>query len=465
MQFDSVVFLVFFPIVFVLYYLVARWHTVQNLFLLAASFVFYGWWEWRFLGLMVLSSGIDYVAAVLVEATTDVRRRKLFLVASLTSNLVILSFFKYAGFFADSLARLVPLLATPGWRSTLDVVLPVGISFYTFQSISYVVDVYRGKVRAERDPFDYLAFVAFFPHLVAGPIQRATDLLPQFRRPRHLTATAVRRALWLVIYGFFLKTVVANGAATFVDAAFRTGQDSGWSVILGTIAFGIQIYMDFNAYSLIARGTAMLLGFELVWNFRLPYASTSLREFWRRWHISLSTWLRDYLYVPLGGNRRGRLRAGLNLLITMTLGGLWHGAAWNFVAWGLLHGTALAIERALGGDVGDKRRAFLPGWPATMLVVFAGWFLFRVPSWAVASDMIHAMANLTWTPAHGTTVRALAALATPVAIVELWQLRRDDLLAPVMLGAWAYAALLAGFTIMTMAMFREFNYAFIYFQF
>src|SRR5438477_18978 len=253
----------------------------------------------------------------------------------------------------------------------------------------------RGKLRLLRlvglalsrtdDPFVYLAFVAFFPHLVAGPIQRATDLLPQFRRPRHLTAAAVRRALWLVIYGLFLKSVVANGAATFVDAAFRAGQESGWSVILGTIAFGIQIYMDFNAYSLIARGIAMLLGFELVWNFRLPYVSTSLREFWRRWHISLSTWLRDYLYVPLGGNRRGRLRAGLNLLITMTLGGLWHGAAWNFVAWGLLHGTALAIERALGGDVGDKRRAFLPGWPATMLVVFAGWFLFRVPSWAAAS--------------------------------------------------------------------------------
>jgi alginate O-acetyltransferase complex protein AlgI len=464
MPFDSLHFLVFFPAVFVVYYVCARRLALQNGVLLAASFYFYGSWDWRFLSLMLVSSGIDYLAAVGLEATSDPRRRRLLLTLSLASNLVILGSFKYAGFFADSLVRLLPFLAAPGWRSTLDVVLPVGISFYTFQSMAYVIEVYRREMPAERNPFVYFMFVAFFPHLVAGPIQRAADLLPQFRRTRVLTAETAREALWLVTYGFFLKTVVANGAATFVDAAFRPGQDSGWSVILGTIAFGIQIYMDFNAYSLIARGTALFLGFRLVWNFRLPYASTSLSEFWRRWHISLSTWLRDYLYVPLGGNRRGRVRTYVNLLVTMTLGGLWHGAAWNFVAWGVLHGAGLAVERACVGNA-VKRRRWLPGWPATMAVVFAGWFLFRVPSWTVASDMLAALGALAWTPAHTSTVGALLALVAPVALVEWWQLRRDDLLAPLTLPAWSFAALLAGLSLAAIGMFRELHYAFIYFQF
>jgi D-alanyl-lipoteichoic acid acyltransferase DltB (MBOAT superfamily) len=463
-QFDSTAFLVFLVIVFVAYHLVARSRRVQNLLLLAASFVFYGWWDWRFLGLLAFSAGVDYLAALAMAGATDARRRRAFLVLSLGTNLAILGVFKYAGFFAESLARLVPALAGAAGWPTLHLVLPVGISFYTFQSMAYAVDVYRGDVPAERDPLVYFAFIAFFPQLVAGPIERAGHLLPQFRRTRHLDAGRAREAVWLLTYGLFLKVAIANGLATFADVSFHDGVQSAGAVVLGTIAFGLQIYCDFNAYSLIARGAALLFGFELMWNFNLPYVATSLQDFWRRWHISLSTWLRDYLYRPLGGNRAGAWRTYRNLGVTMLLGGLWHGAAWNFVAWGALHGLALAVERAV-----SRARTTAPprwlAWSLTITVVFAGWFLFRVPSWDVGWSMLRALGSGTWTAGDSATLTGLAILAAPVAACEAWQYRAGDLLAPLTLPPWRFALVVGGLLFIAFAMFGEFRYAFIYFQF
>jgi D-alanyl-lipoteichoic acid acyltransferase DltB (MBOAT superfamily) len=273
--------------------------------LLAGSYVFYGWWDWRFLALMTLSSGVDYAAALGLERVQGHPARRAILWASLATNLGVLFTFKYFDFFADSLALLLGRFGVTALLPLLHLVLPIGISFYTFQSMSYTIDVYRGELRAERDPVKYFAFVSFFPHLVAGPIQRAGFLLGQINRERRLTPEHVREAVWLLVWGFFLKEVPANGAAQFADMAFQESQTRGGGLtILGTVAFAVQIYCDFNAYSLIARATGRLLGFELIWNFNQPYFASSIADFWRRWHISLSTWLRDYLYIPLGGSRR-----------------------------------------------------------------------------------------------------------------------------------------------------------------
>jgi alginate O-acetyltransferase complex protein AlgI len=380
MVFDSYAFLAFFALVLPVFHLLRRWLRLQNAFLLAASCVFYGWWDWRFLFLMFGTAAVDYFAALGMERASTPARRKHLLLLSLASNLTVLFVFKYFDFFvASALAagdRLGVTLNVP----LLHVVLPVGISFYTFQSISYAVDVYRREFRAERDPIAYFTFVCCFPHLVAGPIQRPSHLLTQLKHSRVVTRAHVREAVWLLAWGFFLKECVADALAPFVALAFREGQTSGWWTILGTLAFTVQIYCDFNAYSIIARGAGRLLGLEFIWNFKQPYFSLSLQDFWRRWHISLSTWLRDYLYIALGGNRLGPKRTYVNLLMTMVLGGLWHGAAWNFVAWGVLHGGALAIERFAGERFRGRSRPALVGWATTMAIVFVSWWLFRCQS-------------------------------------------------------------------------------------
>jgi D-alanyl-lipoteichoic acid acyltransferase DltB (MBOAT superfamily) len=258
---------------------------------------------------------------------------------------------------------------------------------------------------------------------VAGPIQRAPDLLPQFRRRRTVTRDAIHNALWLIVWGFFLKLVVGDSAALIADAAFRADQEYGWSVIFGTLAFGVQIYGDFCGYSSIAKGIAALMGFDIVWNFRQPYGSTDVREFWQRWHVSLSNWLRDYLYISLGGNRRGAARTAFNLMMTMTLGGLWHGAGWNFLFWGVWHGAALVVHRVYDAAVPKEKRLPTPlAWALTMLVVFIGWFFFRARSWELLAAMTAALSNLTWTPAHAASLRAILVSLVPVVIVERMQL-------------------------------------------
>ncbi|HKY38248.1 MAG TPA: MBOAT family O-acyltransferase [Polyangiaceae bacterium] len=412
----------------------------RNVFLLAASYVFYGAWDWRFLGLLMLSTTNDFVLGRAMSNTTDARRRRLYITLSVTANLCLLGFFKYFNFFADSFAALCQALGVEVRPLTLQVILPVGISFYTFQSLAYTIDVYRGTLKAEKNPLRFAAFVAFFPQLVAGPIERPRLLIPQFLHMRHVTWERVSTGSFLMGVGLFKKVVIADTAARVADAAFALQQPTGLQVLLGVYAFAFQIYADFSGYSDIARGAARCLGFELSRNFNMPYFSASPSEFWTRWHISLSSWLRDYLYIPLGGNRKGRGRTYLNLMLTMLLGGLWHGAAWTYILWGALHGLVLCLYRAVQVPVERwaERQAALVRRALRVLAVVGffhlvcvSWLFFRAKSAAQAFQMFGALVSRP----TSDLVEALAALGPfwPTAVlvsgllvVQLLQYWRDD---------------------------------------
>lgn len=338
MLFNSFAFFIFLPLVFFLYWFLChrnlRW---QNALLLAASYFFYGWWSWTFLGLLVLSTLLDFLYGFGV-ASSSRRRAKLFLWLSIINNLGILAVFKYYNFFAEQFQA---LLAQLGWQINpllLQVALPVGISFYTFHGMSYVFDIYRGTQKPVREFLDYAVFVSFFPLLVAGPIERAHHLLPQVQQRRTFNAVQAIAGCRLILWGLFKKVVIADSLATTADLVFEHYTDmSGYALFMGAIAFSFQIYGDFSGYSDIALGTARLFGIELLSNFRFPYFSRNLAEFWRRWHISLSSWFRDYLYIPLGGSKSGTAAAVRNTFIIFVVSGFWHGASWNFLAWGALH--------------------------------------------------------------------------------------------------------------------------------
>src|SRR5689334_10694399 len=355
MVFNSLHFLVFFLIVLSAYHLLS--HRRQNWLLLVASYYFYAAWDWRFLGLLIASTLIDYVCALAIDRAENPRRRKLLLTLSLGFNLSMLGFFKYFNFFAGSLHG---LFALAGWQLdffTLKVLLPIGISFYTFMTMSYVIDVYRREITPTRNLLEFAVFIAYFPHLVAGPILRASKLLWQVERPRTVTREQVVEGLWLIAWGLFMKVFVADNLGHIVDAVFTPGHVlAGPDVLLAVYAFAFQIYGDFSGYSDIARGTSKLMGIDLTVNFLFPYFVTSPQAFWRNWHISLSTWLRDYLYIPLGGNRGSAWQTRRNLMITMVLGGLWHGAAWSFVIWGAYQGALLIAYRPFAprGDASEK---------------------------------------------------------------------------------------------------------------
>lgn len=341
MLFNSVAFAVFLPLVFALYWAGGRRLLWQNAVLLIASYVFYGWWDWRFLGLIAFTSATSYVSGLLIERRC---RPRLVSTLNIIVNLGILAYFKYCNFFISSLADALAFIGVPAHLHTLSVILPVGISFYTFQSLSYSIDIYRGRMPASHDPLRFFAFVSFFPQLVAGPIERASNLLPQFDTVRRFDYGEAVRGTWLILSGLFLKIVLADRLALFVDGAY--GGIAGLSRGAGTVAavfFAFQLYLDFFAYSEIARGTAKLFGMDIMVNFRRPYLSQSFREFWKRWHFSLSSWFMDYVYIPLGGNRRGEARRIGNLLTVFLLSGLWHGASWTFVAWGGLCGLFVVL--------------------------------------------------------------------------------------------------------------------------
>jgi alginate O-acetyltransferase complex protein AlgI len=343
MLFNSLAFFVFLALVYAVYRLLP--HRAQNRWLLAASYFFYGAWDWRFLGLILLSTGIDYGVGIALGKSRAPRRRKALVASSVVANLMLLGTFKYAGFFTQSLADLLGLFGFQLSAFTRTVVLPVGISFYTFQTLSYTIDVYRGRLAPTRNFFDFALFVAFFPQLVAGPIERAVNLLPQIEKPRQISWERTNSGSWLVLWGLFKKCVIADHCLPMVHAVFAPGASpTGPEVLMASYAFGLYAYGDFSGYSDIARGTARLLGFDLMLNFNLPYFTESLRDFWRRWHISLSSWLRDYLYIPLGGTRSHSLR---NVWVTMVLCGLWHGAGWNYVLFGVYHGTLLVLYRLI----------------------------------------------------------------------------------------------------------------------
>lgn len=415
MLFNSPAFLVFLPLAFAAYWVMNRWVRqcrgvwAQNLLLLVASYVFYGWWDVRFLSLIALSTWVDYFVGLRIQwanerevppdAPPEARSRsaKHWLAVSLVFNLGMLAYFKYANFFIENWIEAWGQLGVDLHASTLQVVLPVGISFYTFQTMSHSIDVYRRQLQPTRDFVEFAAFVSFFPQLVAGPIERASALLPQIQRPRRFDYGQTVSGLRLILWGMFKKVVVADTCAIYVNDIFANYTDySGPTLILGAIFFAFQIYGDFSGYSDIAIGTARLFGIQLMTNFRTPYFSRDIAEFWRRWHISLSTWFRDYLYIPLGGSRVGKAKAVRNTFIIFLVSGLWHGANWTFVAWGGIH-ALLFLPLLLRGN-NRRHTQDLTGWPSlralvgmawTFAAVTLAWVFFRADSVSTANDYIY----------------------------------------------------------------------------
>ncbi len=373
MLFNSLEFLVFFPIVLWIFSFQKSVGSRQ-IFLLLASLFFYGYWKFEYLLLLVLASGVDYLAAIQLEKSSTHFRKKVCLCLSIFSNLGILAYFKYGMFLSQNLKAWHWISADPEW---LAVVLPVGISFYTFQAMGYIIDVYRGRLLAERSYLRFLLFITFFPQLVAGPIERAPHLLGQLNALRNIARDKILPAAALIMLGFWKKLFLADRLGVYVDSVFREPAATGApTILLATIFFGFQIYCDFSGYSDIARGIARFFGVELMLNFRRPYLSPSLTAFWRNWHISLSGWFRDYVYHPLGGNRLVHSQLMFNLLLVFALSGIWHGANWTFLIWGFWHGFGLVAERQLGMEKSGNR-LYSAG---VMVWVFAGWLIFRAGS-------------------------------------------------------------------------------------
>ena len=401
MIFTSFEFVAFFAAVLFLRSLLKSFNAEKWL-LLIASWLFYMSWNPPFVLLLIFTSGLDYYVGRWLERSERQRTRKLLLIASLIANLGVLAFFKYANFFLDTWHGLLASAGITFHPVVLNVILPAGISFFTFQSMSYTIDVYRRQIPACQSLRDFMLFVAFFPQLVAGPIVRAADLLPQLFTRRRASWTDVESGLALFALGAIKKLVISDQIGGHVELAFsRPGAYDAPSLLLAAIGFGLQIYCDFSGYSDMAIGCARMMGYDFCLNFRMPYSAVSVTEFWRRWHISLSTWLRDYLYIALGGNRCGPGRTHINLMLTMLLGGLWHGASWNFVIWGGLHGLGLIVHKAwrwlLGKNaalVDRSRLGSLAGWILTMSLVLTGWVFFRAAGFDAAMTMLTRIA--TW---------------------------------------------------------------------
>jgi alginate O-acetyltransferase complex protein AlgI len=471
MVFNSLQFLWFFVVVYTLYRLVP--HRGQNWLLLVASYYFYAAWDYRFLALLAGSTIVDYTCGRVLAVMTDQRRRRLVMWLSIGFNLTMLGFFKYFNFFADNLAS---LFAAVGWHAdfvTLRVLLPIGISFYTFVTMSYVIDVYRRDIEPTRNFVDFAVFVAYFPHLVAGPILRATTLLPQIARPRRITADQIREGLWLIAWGFFQKIFVADNLAPLASHVFTPGaQATGVNVLLGTYAFAFQIYGDFAGYSNIARGTSKLMGIELIENFRFPYLVLTPQEFWRNWHISLSTWLRDYLYIPLGGNRGTEWQTRRNLLITMLLGGLWHGAAWTFILWGLYQGLLLILYRPFEPAFAALKQRGptalrILAWFVMFHLTCYGWLIFRAPSVRGVGSLTRSLfANFAPRTVDVTGLLIpLLLYSVPLLVVHLVEARADDVLVVPRLRLGVRYSIYAA-TLYLIFLFGNFGGSdFIYFQF
>lgn len=489
MLFNTSTFLVFFCVFYLLYSLLRKRLFAQNCLILLSSYIFYGWWDVRFLFLIAVSTVVDYIAGIGIEGKKlSVReryvcssflivlaavigladwssnswifrigllataigvtvlfviqriqdlnvRKKAYLFVSVAVNLGMLGFFKYFNFFVDSLQQSAEMFGLTIDSPTLNIVLPVGISFYTFQTLSYSLDIYFGRMKATRMFVEHAAFVAFFPQLVAGPIERAKRFLPQFSKERTFGFEEFKSGMVLFTWGLYKKIVIADNLAPFSDRVFSDPSAFNSSeLLLGVFAFTFQIYCDFSGYSDMARGLARILGFELIVNFKIPYISRTPSEFWRRWHISLSSWLRDYLYIGLGGNRNGNLALYRNLALTMLLGGLWHGAAWTFVAWGAFHGCILILYRILKIDGflssldGTAFPRFFFGfsaWLVMFLLTMIGWILFRAVTIGDVKVIIFGIASgLGWVADGWTTVLGLV---LPLLVVQIVQVLLDDM--------------------------------------
>ena len=445
--------------VFTGYWFVTR--RFQNLLLLVASYLFYSFVDPKMALLLGGYTAVNYVAARRIEADPNNSRKYLWI--AITASLGALAFFKYAGFFVENISDVLDTFGIANFESTLKIILPVGISFYTFQSIGYVIDVYTKRTFARRSLIDTALFISFFPQLVAGPIERASSLLPQFERRRSFDSNRTARGISLIAWGLFKKLVIADNVGMIVDSIFSSAQPGAPMLWVGVLAFGVQILADFSGYTDIARGSARLLGIELSLNFRHPWLAASPADFWRRWHITLSTWLRDYVYIPLGGNRNGRYSLAINLIVTFVLGGLWHGAAWNFVLWGLLNAALILIWRAA-----SHLRINLPTLPATLItfiVISASWLLFREGDFSYIGDNIaDSTGDLKLTLVFGITVLIyslpiwLHAIVDRPRIADIWE--RNDVSRMVVLTALTLTSFIA-----ILALKADTSAEFIYFRF
>jgi len=476
MLFNTIEFAIFFFIVYSLYRMLP--HRWQNGLLLVASYYFYGSWDWRFLSLIFISTVVDYICGIKIHEAKSDHRRKLLLTISVVTNLGILGFFKYFNFFSGSLIDLFNSFGIHANFTTLHIILPVGISFYTFQTMSYTIDIYRDKMEPTNNFLDFALFVAFFPQLVAGPIERAKNLIPQVTNPRTMTYEKFYEGGYLIFWGLFKKVFIADNLARVVDIVFsETGVQNGWIVMLGVLAFAFQIYGDFSGYSDIARGIAKMMGFDLMINFNLPYFAVNPSDFWRRWHISLSSWLKDYLYISLGGNQGSKLATYRNLMLTMLLGGLWHGAGWTFVLWGFYQGAILVIHRfsqpfmaknfhaknAVLVSIGLWSRIFI-------MFIFAniGWLIFRAQSITQIKNMVYSILfNTTLTPIYDIK-RLLAQIlfyAGPLVLIQFIQYIKNDLL--IVYNTRAYVKSLVYLVILLLFLVTgvQGGKTFIYFQF
>lgn len=475
MLFNSIDFLIFLPVVLAVYYVLST--RAQNVWLLVASYTFYGWWDWRFLGLILLSTVVDFWVGQKIAVSRDAKIKRRLLVVSILTNLGILGVFKYYGFFVQSLVSLLEAIGVQAHVTTLQIVLPVGISFYTFQTMSYSFDIYRGRIGPTKNFLNFALFVAYFPQLVAGPIERAHRLLPKLEAARKIAWLDIAVGFELILLGFFKKVAVADTLGPLVDSRFADpSMSSGLDLLLTTYLFAFQIYADFSGYADIARGTSRFFGVDLMRNFNQPYLSQSITEFWRRWHISLSTWLRDYLYIPLGGNRKGARRTYANLMTTMLLGGLWHGANWTFVVWGGLHGLYLACHKLLLRGKRVSNGNFRVGSVmvfirilVTFHLVCLTWIFFRADDLTGAFDVLSRI--VLW-EAGSPDMRALeigeriALLLGTLVLLDWLQARRGD---HAVMVRWHWIPRSIGYALLTLMTLTIGNVIdevpFIYFQF
>jgi D-alanyl-lipoteichoic acid acyltransferase DltB (MBOAT superfamily) len=468
MIFNSASFAAFFLIVYCGYVALKPRYMQQNVLLLVASYVFYGFWDWRFPCLMGVTTIIDYGCCQLMRQQPS--RRRIFLSVSLITNLGVLFLFKYFDFFQNNVLDALKFFGVDSAPILTGIILPVGISFYTFQRMTFVIDVYKGSIKTEVPFLVFALFVSFFPLLLSGPIERASSLLPQLLKPRSITSENIETGVWLIVWGLFKKVYVADNLALLVNPVFSNGwTGTGAEVLCGVYAYAFQIYCDFSGYSDVARGLALVLGFNVMNNFNIPYLAHNPSEFWRRWHISLSTWIRDYVYIPLGGNRHGTWCTIRNIFVAMLLVGLWHGAAWTFIFWGAYHGGLLAAHRLYVTYKSPEKPPSLPRKSIEIFVTFhlvcIGWLLFRSESLMQAGDLMRTIIEVPTIGANALTSFAnLFGYLWVLILMQIIQVFRNNLLvlekAPIPLKAVTYGVL---FYLVTIH--GGFSNSFIYFQF